>query len=277
MLNIKDFKTYNSLIYKLYHSSNLDQVRAAVLDNLINLVPYDNAAFFLVDPALEAFMEPLLYGLEQNKFKQYQDYYEEKDEYKKAVFSQALIPAVDRGSDYMDYKLWQKNEHRSDFLLPQGIYHMACIQILQNEQLVGEISLHRKAGAPDFSDREMHILQMLHSHINSIFIRLHSSKSNGKSGSGSEAEVLINPDQLEELLTHLTRDSREDTSVGLTHKSLTRRERDIVILIAQGKTNKEIAQQLYISENTVKTYVKRMFAKLGVKSRSELVFAIYLA
>ncbi|KUG02496.1 transcriptional regulator vpst [hydrocarbon metagenome] len=276
MLDSKDFKIYNSLIYELYHSSNLDKVRSMVLDNLIHLVPYDNAAFFLADPCTEAFLEPLLYGLDKQRFKQYQEYYEEKDEYKTAVFSHGPIPAVDRCSDYMDYRLWQKNEHRSDFLLPQGIYHIACIQILKDEQLVGEISLHRKSCAPDFSDREMYILKMLHSHINSIFINLTAVDLDGKSKSEGGSAGLINLDPLA-LLPDPSRENNASSPIKTTHKSLTKRERDIIILIAQGKTNQEIARQLYISENTVKTYIKRMFAKLGVKSRSELVFAIYLS
>ncbi len=273
MLDIKEFKVYNALIHKLYHSSNLNKVRSVVLDNLIHLVPYDNAAFFLVDPSTEAFTEPLLYGLDRHRFQQYQEYYEKRDDYKKAVFSQDLIPPFDRCSDYMDYQLWQKNEHRSDFLLPQDIYHMAGVQILQNDQLVGEISLHRKSSSPDFSDREMYILQMLHSHINSIFIRLASTNSEYRLPDG-EAAVLIDPGQ-SDLLPDLTPKSR--ARAASSDKSLTRRERDIVSLIAQGKTNQEIARQLYISENTVKTYIKRLFAKLGVKSRTELVFAIYFA
>jgi len=60
-----------------------------------------------------------------------------------------------------------------------------------------------------------------------------------------------------------------------TDKLLSRRESDIVALLAQGKTNKEIARGLFISENTVKIYIKRLFIKMGVSSRSELIFSIY--
>ncbi len=276
MLDIKGFNLYNSLIYELYQSSNLDTVRSAVLDKLVHLVPYDNAAFFLVDPVTENFMEPLLYGLDQYRFRQYQEYYEERDAYKKAVFSKDIIPSVDRCSDYMDYQSWQKNEHRSEFLLPQGIYHMACIQVMQNKQLVGEISLHRKSSSPDFNEREMYILQMLHIHINSVFVGLSEADEKSKFRSDGKATVLLNPSR-PDLLPDPSRESSASAPAKDAHKSLTRREKDIIILIAQGKTNKEIAQQLYISENTVKTYIKRMFAKLGTKSRSELVFAIYFA
>ncbi|HHB90823.1 MAG TPA: hypothetical protein ENK60_05900 [Anaerolineae bacterium] len=50
---------------------------------------------------------------------------------------------------------------------------------------------------------------------------------------------------------------------------LTRRETEILGLIAQGLSNDEIAQQLHISPNTVKVHVRNIFEKMGVQSRTE--------
>jgi DNA-binding CsgD family transcriptional regulator len=52
---------------------------------------------------------------------------------------------------------------------------------------------------------------------------------------------------------------------------LSPREREIVHLVAQGYPNKAIAQTLEISPWTVNTYLRRIFAKLGVTSRAEMV------
>jgi two-component system response regulator DevR len=49
------------------------------------------------------------------------------------------------------------------------------------------------------------------------------------------------------------------------------RELQVLRLIAQGLTNKEIGEQLSLSENTVKGYVKEILAKLGVRNRVEAV------
>lgn len=54
---------------------------------------------------------------------------------------------------------------------------------------------------------------------------------------------------------------------------LTDREQDVLRLIAIGSTNREIAQQLYISEGTVKTHVTHLLNRLNLKNRSQL--AIY--
>jgi DNA-binding NarL/FixJ family response regulator len=54
---------------------------------------------------------------------------------------------------------------------------------------------------------------------------------------------------------------------------LTRREAEILTLIARGKTNAEIASELFLSNNTVKTHINRIFAKTG--SRDRLAAAQY--
>ncbi len=54
---------------------------------------------------------------------------------------------------------------------------------------------------------------------------------------------------------------------------LTPRERDVLRLISSGTTNREIAEQLYISEGTVKTHVTHLLNRLNLRNRSQL--AIY--
>jgi two-component system, NarL family, response regulator LiaR len=53
--------------------------------------------------------------------------------------------------------------------------------------------------------------------------------------------------------------------------SITRRELEILELVAQGLSNREIAEKLFVSENTVKTHCSRAFDKLGAKRRTQAV------
>ena len=56
-----------------------------------------------------------------------------------------------------------------------------------------------------------------------------------------------------------------------SEKLLTPREEQVVALVADGLSNREIAQELGLSEHTVKKYLFRIFDKLGISSRVELV------
>jgi two-component system, NarL family, response regulator LiaR len=53
--------------------------------------------------------------------------------------------------------------------------------------------------------------------------------------------------------------------------SITRRELEVLELIAQGMSNREIAEKLFVSENTVKTHSSRVFDKLGARRRTQAV------
>ena len=68
------------------------------------------------------------------------------------------------------------------------------------------------------------------------------------------------------------RDLLRHQGASATRRSeLTGRELEILTLVGEGKTSKEIADKLYISENTVRNHVRNILDKLGMKSRFEAV------
>jgi DNA-binding CsgD family transcriptional regulator len=58
--------------------------------------------------------------------------------------------------------------------------------------------------------------------------------------------------------------------------TLTTREQEVLRELAEGSSNREIAQRLWLSPDTVKSHLRRIFRKLDVGSRTEAV-ALYLA
>ncbi|MEV6033059.1 response regulator transcription factor [Nonomuraea sp. NPDC052116] len=80
-------------------------------------------------------------------------------------------------------------------------------------------------------------------------------------------DALVSPSVTVRLLQHLAQPRR---TVPAMNDPLTDRELDVVRLIARGRTNQEVAAELFVSLSTVKTHLGSIFAKLGVRNRVEI-------
>jgi len=85
-------------------------------------------------------------------------------------------------------------------------------------------------------------------------------------------QSLISPSMASKLLTEFTNLAKKaDEKQALPTPRLTSRELEVLKLVAQGMSNREIAGELYISENTVKNHVRNILEKLHLHSRMEAV------
>ena len=90
----------------------------------------------------------------------------------------------------------------------------------------------------------------------------------------AERELLLAPEITRLLVSHyLERRSQPSPVHGFS--LLTDREREVLELIARGRSNADIAAALFLSEATVKTHINRIFMKLGVRDRAQAVVAAY--
>ena len=76
---------------------------------------------------------------------------------------------------------------------------------------------------------------------------------------------LLDPSVTERLLARLRDGQPRDERLA----SLTEREREILDLIAEGLTNRQIGERLFLAEKTVKNYVSALLAKLGLQRRTQ--------
>ena len=89
----------------------------------------------------------------------------------------------------------------------------------------------------------------------------------------SQGQVWANSQELNFLINALARTSSGEKGISRVSKVpnlLTKREAGVVHLVAQGLTNRDISQQLNLSEHTVRNYLFRIFNKVGISSRLEL-------
>jgi DNA-binding NarL/FixJ family response regulator len=92
-----------------------------------------------------------------------------------------------------------------------------------------------------------------------------------------EIDGVVNKAQLndiEPIVAHLQQAFQAhhgSSEITLWDCSLSRREQEVLGLLRQGKTNKEIAKELGIAQTTVKTHTQKVYAKLEVSSRAEAI------
>ena len=77
-------------------------------------------------------------------------------------------------------------------------------------------------------------------------------------------ESLLDPQSTSRVLERLRQPPQPDELAGLTNQ-----ERRVLDLIAEGMTNRQIGEQLFLAEKTVKNYVSNLLAKLGMSRRAE--------
>jgi len=86
----------------------------------------------------------------------------------------------------------------------------------------------------------------------------------------ADGQSLISPSMAIKLIDEFKQMAKPERTTGPALR-LTERELDVLRLVAQGHSNKEIAARLFISENTVKNHVRNMLEKLQLHSRMEAV------
>lgn len=87
-----------------------------------------------------------------------------------------------------------------------------------------------------------------------------------------QGQIWANSQQMGLVVEALSGSHGHSTDFGQAVQHLSKREMEVVTCVAQGLTNREIARQLALSEHTVKNYLFRVYDKLGVSSRVELLF-----
>lgn len=154
----------------------------------------------------------------------------------------------------------------------------------------GVEAVRRIRTVPDLNDVRILILTTFENDVNVIrAIQAGAEGFLGKNVGPSElvaaiervatGGALLSPAAVNSVVAHVAEAARPaiDMASEAALASLTARERDVVIQVAAGLSNEQIASQMFISPHTVKTHLNRAMAKSGSKDRAQLVILAFKA
>lgn len=188
-------------------------------------------------------------GFDEESVKNYMEKFYEKD-CLRYLYSLHLETTVYKDSRMLDDSIREETEFFQRFLKPSGIPFGAGILVIKNQNAVGVFNLFRNASMGDFSEKDVYILNVLKKHLENMLcnaIQISRAQNLGD----------------------------ETFSRAVEHFELSEREADVLRLIADGKSNGDISEQIHVSISTVKKHVYNIFNKAGVNSRTQLLNMIY--
>jgi len=83
----------------------------------------------------------------------------------------------------------------------------------------------------------------------------------------SRGEALLDPAVTQRVFQEVRKAVKEEEASAFSH--LSQQEKHVLLLVSEGKTNREIAKALFLGEGTVRNYVSSILSKLGVNNRAE--------
>lgn len=226
--------TLHSLFQKLATASSESELRFSLMDNLSQYFDVQRWGIYLVDDKNNLISSDTC-GVSDSFIETYQQ------------IGQAVDPLLKYVREY-------HAPAHEELVLPPGtwkqskLYQKCCIQsqhehvmtgpIVGNGNLIGTINFARVGDTPTFNTRDLNKLSAVCLHVSACLAGLRSNP-------------IFQP--------------------NVSIKLLTQREIQIARLVARGLTNAEIGRELWISQNTVKQALKKMFRKLKVSSRTEMI------
>jgi DNA-binding NarL/FixJ family response regulator len=130
------------------------------------------------------------------------------------------------------------------FLRAHGLGDQAALYLRAAGAIVGGVTLLRDADAPPFEPHELGLLRRLQPLLEHVYVEAHEPSL------------------------------ASDRHGALLMVTLTAREAEVAELVGAGATNAEIARALYMSLGTVKTHLRQIYSKLGVRNRTQLAILL---
>jgi DNA-binding CsgD family transcriptional regulator len=240
-------------------SGGLDSVevreRAGV--SILDLMQADYFASYVWSSEQRRFCDRVFVGMDPENLDRYDSYYQFHDpitgslqRFRRPVAVNEVMPQGDL----------MQTEFYNDFLQRDGLHYGVNLYVYDGDTNIGDIRVWRGRHRENFSREDLQLLEMIKPHFRNAMKNMRLIAREDASGITAGIE--------------LAEDNSNKLSLLMERHQLTRREAEIALEIAHGRSDKEIALACCISFSTVRTHLKNIYQKLGVHSRSALASLI---
>ncbi|CAM2169166.1 HTH luxR-type domain-containing protein [Paraburkholderia sacchari] len=246
-------------VFKLLADRTLpeDVLRLEVGRRMLDLLRADYLGSYVWDGVQEKFARRVALNMSADNLGDYERYFQYCDPLISALLARREAVRV---SDLIPHEAFARTEFFNDFLRRDGLHWGINLFAWDGDENIGDLRIWRGKHRENFSDHELALLELIRPAFTVALTRARS-----EAGLARETDALAGGMAAELAQTG-----------GDLLGRLTRREREVVGLAAEGLLDKEIAQRLGISYTTVRTHLDRSFQKLGINNRSRLARLLQL-
>jgi DNA-binding CsgD family transcriptional regulator len=211
------------------------ELRLELGTHLLPLLRADYFASYVWDPQVGRFIHGVSLNMDQGNIARYESTYQ-------FISPITTLLQARRGativSEVYPHQQLLRTEYFNEFLTRDGLHWGMTLHVYDGPSALGDFRIWRATARGEYSLREKQLLNL----VDAALLRALRRRA-AQSEARVHAEIEIG-DQLSD------------------------RERAVAYLVSCGMTDKEIARKLQISPTTVRTYVQRLFRKLGISRRS---------
>jgi DNA-binding CsgD family transcriptional regulator len=233
-------------VFKLLADYSMPEqvLRLEVGRRMLDLLRADYLGSYVWDATQGQFVNRVSINMSDDNLSEYERYYQFRDVLTPKLQSHRVAVRV---TDVMPHAELVRTELFTEFLCRDGLHWGMYLFAWSGDENIGDLRIWRGKHRENFSDHELALLDLIRPAFAAALARARAEVGVAKPGDAGGQ-------------------SPSNDAFG----RLTRREREVVKLVAEGLLDKEIAERLGISYTTVRTHLDRSFQKLGVSNRSRL-------
>lgn len=251
LINNSAWADLAELTLNIHEQREIGALQQDALAGIAGLISYRIAMFDLIElDAHDAptYVHPVSTGMDAHALS---DYYERYAAMNYTTWSFDLTNVgIYRDLDLVDVARRDATPIYRKWMEPQGVYYGCTATLAHNKLPLGSITLFRERSAGDFTDSELEIFMYIARHVSVALGNLYPQ--------GIKLSLTEDTNQL---------------NAFIEEHNIQPREAEVMRLMLDGKTNKQMANELFISESTVKKHVNAIYRKLGVSNRLGLMTA----